>query len=788
MLPHVPNIGISETFGTTTIGSINLNDPNEESIHFNFEFPTLTSNSNSNSINLSFIDNSKRKLWDTKINEKIKQQRNDKQPFDTLLNNQIKKQSAWIPKNNISDLNNRVNDSDFFDPCIGNLCCTFKINKSIYSIFPIGINNNILAIGMIDPKWKKWKKIKNGSEINETRNLKAPKFIAIQSLNLHSEIFQIEAYKLNDVDHQLILIRTSNNVHVLKCMNVKNKISITRIFKFKKDEKWTDFANSSVFVGDSNINLVIIDKIGKFIIFTALISNKIEFNKKKLKFDTIYDPVELSNFKKTIWIDEFRLILITRSQLHEYNLTTGKLFCRICAGTWTKILDLNRSLYDNSIFYLLTSKETILVNTIDNKFRRKLAWKHFYNDIDTSLYLNIIPSFDDLNNELCIISSKQININYVLNFDVKNLKILNNPRLFFSSNNVPNLSMNFYHLNEDSNFYLLLQKNKNLEVSYDLITSQNSYVPQQINIFEDLLNNKLSMSLDLEDSKNLYSSLVDYYKFEDDIQPTAEEITVSIYDELDKFIEEEKRTHISLLQLINNIHIPRNIKNVSKIVDYIITNDKTKELNIKINKNILNIYSDDISTSEDANINTLRNQSNSLLKFFQSMSNDQTMSEVVFYLFLSSIEIWKTPVSLNKESVDQEIESSINELPTDYKNMLDSFEDDFRTIGIYDSQNDENAGFASTDPFMASMSTMPTVSISQAPPTILSSQVIPKTSNYTKSSSVKKSATQPNSQINKFNSQSNSQSFGSMSQKFSQTGFTQSQSGEPKRKKRRTGF
>lgn len=789
--PHVEELGISETLGTTTIANIFIDDDDKDNknIDINLKFPTYQTFKNN--LNYKFKKRIVESKWtsDDDTNGNIAKLNNIS--TSSMLNTQI----------NLNSKSSRSisNPIEFWNPNIGKLLKFFIFKNSKFIIFITGNNNDVINIDEI-------------IEVNNT-----VKFRKLSRISLNSKVFQISTYGNNN--NILILIRTLNTVNVLKFRKInKTKYVVTKIFKFEKGQKWTEFADSCMYVSKEVIKLVIIDNIGKFALFSSNNSKSLEFTQNILGYQSIYDPVELSNFKKLLFINENRLLLITRSQIHEYKLDIGKLVCLVCAGTWTKILDLSLNV-ENNLAYMLTTKEVILIDINRNSFKRRFAWKHFLNDLDMSLYINFLNDcndFGDDNINHCIISSRQINFNYVIRFDVVNYRVLNQPYLLFLGDFM-SLSLDF--IKNGTRYWVI--NNDTDGICFGLLEFDGN---DDANVASKKANNRILGSSNISDnekhrSDKLYKSLLNFYKFEGVQTPTAEQITASIYDKLDSFIENDGQSQISLFQLLENICIPRNIRNISKIVEHLIKNDVGNEFTFKLNKNILNIFSKRYELDLNLSNENLTEQSFSIYNFFKTSTNIDFQSDLTFYLFINSIEIWKTKESLQTNLVELEIEDDLEDLQSDYRKMIDSFETDFKAVGIYDedADNSNNSEFSHNDPFMASMANMPTISISQAP-MATSTQSSGRNKNKLKkkssqSQSQSKSQYSQGSQLSQSEysqsdytqfeySQSEPESQSQYSQSIVQSqsqplsqyslnqniGFSQSQSKGPKRKKRHTGF
>lgn len=827
MLPCVPDIGICETFGTSTVGKIDLRNIQNGSIEFDSSLKYSDTISK-----LSYVPDSKKVIWNKVFQRRLAEgsKKEEKLPSnndDTLCNIQLKDKASYVDESSISlagkfnKSNNLFSKEDFFDPCIGRMSEIFESNNKIFFAVSIGINNDTLAFGCINESWRKKKLLtleqkelilqsNNAEQHQKSRRSNSVKFSWVHSIHIKSEIMQISIHTLNK-SNSLVLVRCSDVVYVLRFGIVNDSYSLNKLFTFRKGTKWSQLSHCNIYVSSTVIKLVVVDMCGKFSVFESKNTAKIEFNKVKLKFESFYDPAELSNFKKSEWIDENRLILFSRTQLHEYRLAAlkeEKFFCRISAGIWSKLLDVVPSIRNKSMLYILTTKEIILVD-VSKSFKRKFAWKHYFTDLDTSLYLTIAKN-PKSETETCIVASRQVSIKYALTVDINCCIILNNPYLILSDTNEVSLSISIGLLAQNCELYVLLEKSNNLEIALSLLHKTTEFDDRKDIVLPikyptgDVIGDVPNLLIENNAAGKLYNGVSRFYKFEDRHSPVPMDVTEKIYDEIENFMKTDI-PHITLHTLVDNIHIPRNIKNISKIVEYIIKNDQEGELSFKINHSS-GIYDLTPFEKEDANMETLQKYIRNILAFFHVFSDEELSTNAAFYLFLSSVEIWKTNISRYDDMMDQELKSSLSNIPDKYKNMINSFETDFKYAGIYDFDED-GEGYQTTGE--SNMNVVPSVSISQGPPVISTSQKRQRGKKSRVSSSVGKSGfssqlklqSQSQSQLQSQTSQiplrtqSNSQSFDSISQKFSQTstggGFSQSQSlsqHKPKRKKRNTGF
>ena len=817
MLPHASDLGISESFGTSTIANIDVKLDKDANHSINFNFPTDISSNVGH--RLQFIRKSTKKIWDPALELKFIGQEE-----------QESKRSQYIvgsSKFMLESTDEKILKTTL-DPTVHNTTAIIKLQDKNIIATNLGRYNNVLAIGFVDDITQKLNK-------QSTTQHKPLKFTSLKSLTFPDEIQQIQSNIVDD-STSLFLVRTSQSVYVLKFYFNKT-FKLSKLFHFEKTEKWAFLSHASLLVTGNKLMIAIVDCVGKFSVFRGdRSSKKITFAKLNLNFHSFYDPVDLSNYKKTEWINEHRLILLSRFQLHEYRINhrnydqmdgsenfnededdvkPEKLFCRICSGTWSRLLDLVRSAIDPKYFYLLTTKEIIIID-VSLGFKRCVAWKHFFNESDTSMSLQTIIMKDT---EIVIVSSKKSNLSFVLDFSLNQMKLINHPYLLIPYTSTPVISLGFHRLGTPDQL-LCIQKlststvvvskieYKQLEDNR-IIRHRNLHIETNEIIKPDCL-----FSLDIQ---SLYQTINNSEIQPIDSSPQATEITVEIYKKLENYLERSTLTFSSLFQLIGSIHIPRNIKNTFKIVQHIIRNDKNQQLSIRLLNN--QWYCDTNINYHLESDDDISLQSDNILKFFKSINNGETSPDIILNLMLSLIGVWKTYKSLDDAMIEEELDDSVADLPKNYQEMVKSFQDDFNAIGIMDSEEEEK-GYTSTDPYMGSLLSMPSVSVSQTPPVIGTSQLvhpkvrqksngkskskfIPKTTITTVKKSESRGTTPMSSQLNILESQSqgNSRLLSQttsqpktsvpLSQKMSQQpsfGFSQSQSKGPRKKKRKTGF
>lgn len=816
MLPHAPDDGISETYGSSTNGSAIFSQDHKGTPSISLDFSTEYSQVPKR---LTIIKDTNRTIWDLNLI----------QPKKDFVSNGISRNNKKRQNGRIQNMENIQNldlqTSPLYDPTIFRVCKLFKVGTFLYSAISTGIDDNILIFGRIDPKWQGWDVLKNIDRFSTTENqseddeenligtLKSPKFRCVRSMQFKSKILGIQTHNINieSKSFTFILIRTSDCIYVLKCTSSDTSFLLTKVFSFEQGTTWAHFAHCNMLLTPNSASLVIVDCIGKFIVFRSNSVKKMMFEKIDLKYGSFYDPVELSNFKKSVWIDPTRLLLFSRTQLFEYkfeqsvnnnnnnnNLLVEKFKCKVFAGTWSKFLDISQSRTNKSLYYVLTTKELIVADTT-NGFKRKFAFKHFLNELDTSKFLNILRKPRNTTNDLCVVSSKNAVMNYVIEFNTETFKIVDKPYIFLSNLKHLPLDTDIYQFTIDTCLYLLLQKELSGEISFQLMKFTKLYTDKDTKTYQNsnyktFMKHGFTLPIDDNTARIIYEKLINYYKFDEKNAPNAAEVSGEIFEKLKSFLDDEPISYQTLFQLLVHIQIPRNIKNIFRIVKHLIANKNEDEYVFSMNK-LTWLTDNNIVKECFVDEDNLLDEAKSIVDFFYSFANQErystAMPGIILYLLLSLIDLRKNRATLEQAELDDKVDDAMSELPSEYVEMLETFEDDATVAGIMDADDSDVEDATNKGEFTSNMMNMPIVSTSQVPHISVSQ------SNGSQRNGSNKQLFNDNLgpkvpvYDNLPSSAPNSQQYTQMSQKFSQTsnvGFGQSQSKGPKKKKRKTGF
>lgn len=151
---------------------------------------------------------------------------------------------------------------------------------------------------------------------------------------------------------------------------------------------------------------------------------KMEGNSPITSEYSIYDPLELSNWKRIFWGDSNTNILaFSRSSITQFEVNkTAKGERLVTFNTWSTLQDVQYS-KNHDFLFVLTSKEIIWFKVVPS-LERLLSWKHFLDDSDPSLRITFMETTYDKGETsfLCIIYSAVSPIMTIYNFGIKNDK------------------------------------------------------------------------------------------------------------------------------------------------------------------------------------------------------------------------------------------------------------------------------------------------------------------------------------------------------------------------------
>ncbi|ODV93917.1 hypothetical protein PACTADRAFT_4814 [Pachysolen tannophilus NRRL Y-2460] len=297
-----------------------------------------------------------------------------------------------------------------------------------------GITGNIANVSVLTNK--KTKIVDKTT--NKVYEILKPEFLKPFQIDVISTIKQIE-FSRNYYEEELacpyMAIRTNDTVYILKIFlkNKKDEVNLELIGDLSSDSFHNEIFADLEFNPWDFTQFGIIDIRGNFGIYNIRERNLATLVKAKISDDetttSIYNPEELSNFKKIKWsYDLNSIFLMDRSSIYSYNLKDFTMINLISANTWSKLLDFVN--INDKLSILLTSKEIIVVDlSVLNKAQRLMSWKHFLNDKDPSLKISILQFNKQPDDFLVMIYSQTHSLVYCIKFGFRDgfIKCLNDP-------------------------------------------------------------------------------------------------------------------------------------------------------------------------------------------------------------------------------------------------------------------------------------------------------------------------------------------------------------------------
>ncbi|QLL32941.1 hypothetical protein HG536_0D04630 [Torulaspora globosa] len=348
----------------------------------------------------------------------------------------------FVPGNLITDLSRsdlissgqagtqlKTKGATSYDPTVGPLFITGEIQtipdlrNNIQPrrilVYSSGKANSLLNIAVADEKR------------NDKENVSFDQIRSSCCVEMASAIKSVKISNLSGMlgrKSDLIGVMTESDLHMIKIENISShhdiKISMCEPLPFKHfgDFPFADFA----FNPWDLRQFAVVDVKGNFGLCQMPKSFKAggRCQVSKDNFGTIFDPEELSNWRRIEWSSSFtRLLVMDRSKLIELDLAHDWELEIIQAKTWSRLLDYHR--LDDDYGILLTSREIILISTKQSNehLTREISWKHDLNPEDTTLRLCVQAIKPGGNNLLlaCIFSRNHSQI-YVQCFSLNDRK------------------------------------------------------------------------------------------------------------------------------------------------------------------------------------------------------------------------------------------------------------------------------------------------------------------------------------------------------------------------------
>lgn len=277
-----------------------------------------------------------------------------------------------------------------YDPSIGNLVITGAIQTPLdlrnnydqhqVIVYSCGRTNSVLKIGVIEEKLLD----KGRVQIHQ-----------VTSFELGSSIrgIKIPDYSaMLDRKSDLVGVITESAFHVIKIESISSHMGIkTSSCEALPFQELGDFPFADFSFNPWDLHqFAIVDSRGNFGVGRLPKSFK-SGNKIRLNQDhtgSIFDPEELSNWKKIVWSSSFsRLLVMDRSKMVELDFEQDWQLEVIQSKIWSKLLDYQRM--DDDFSILLTNREIIIINTKQgfDHVRREISWKHDLDPNDSSIRL-----------------------------------------------------------------------------------------------------------------------------------------------------------------------------------------------------------------------------------------------------------------------------------------------------------------------------------------------------------------------------------------------------------------
>lgn len=209
----------------------------------------------------------------------------------------------------------------------------------------------------------------------------------IVPLQIESSLFRVD---------DILVVRTNNSVYIINCIysnNETNPIHLEVVHVLNTSVlKGYDFVDIQVFYElEKLIKILLVDIKGNA---TLVHLNEVyRIIMHPLKFDdSIYssDPLELSNWRKSVWPKRHYIYIASRSSLLQVRLWPYQVTKVITADTWSKIRDIvvPDTPRKQKYLFILTSRE-IIWNRVDSNMEKLLSWKHFLDDSDPSFKMEV---------------------------------------------------------------------------------------------------------------------------------------------------------------------------------------------------------------------------------------------------------------------------------------------------------------------------------------------------------------------------------------------------------------
>lgn len=328
--------------------------------------------------------------------------------------------------NSYSSESVNISSSNSYDPTLGDLTSIFKLSSyrtdASHEVFAYrtGKSNNVLSLAVL--KYNELK-VKSSTDTEYQSKISDVSLSIQTKVSFSEKIAQICTCDLvHGQPSPYIIIRTSSTLYVLEC-SIKKKgrydydVSVSLIEELEATSNGLDYFADVCFNPYNFCQFAAVDVRGFFVIWNIDKAHQVPIEKMILHDEDvqfgIYDPAELSDWKRICWGKDMRSILISsRSSIYEFEFEPELRKKQLMtANTWSRIRDIYR-LGNNA--FLLTTKELIWFDVGEN-FTRKLSWRIFLDDQDPSVKLSVSSRNGRY---VCLVYSQISPILFVYNFGI----------------------------------------------------------------------------------------------------------------------------------------------------------------------------------------------------------------------------------------------------------------------------------------------------------------------------------------------------------------------------------
>ncbi|KAK6455082.1 RNA polymerase I transcription factor [Scheffersomyces xylosifermentans] len=354
-----------------------------------------------------------------------------------MTRNQHEIRNAYVPDNILNSYmieSKTLTSTIAYDPNYSNLFAfvdvrTRKGKSFKAATYVTGESGNILNISIVGYQRLDVTSRSDGS--TETKLL-FPEFSKPFQISLSEPIKQLEvATGLYDYTPSYIIVRTNYKIYLLDCYKSSNEVNLTMKADIEMrvlgEIEANEMANNEF--ADVTFNpfdfsqFGVVDTVGNFGLWSISSTSKSGAVRRVTLENSgatpsAEDSTELSNWKRFEWAhDRNHILILTRTSVTEFCISP-KLDSRklITSNTWSRVQDFVR--FDDFAF-LLTSKELIWFSNSD-PLKRLISWKHFLDDTDSSLKLQVTRRADDT--FICVLYSQLYPLIFIYSFGLRGSK------------------------------------------------------------------------------------------------------------------------------------------------------------------------------------------------------------------------------------------------------------------------------------------------------------------------------------------------------------------------------